>query len=95
MSERPKPMLDYSSTAEEQRREEQEQRERQEALNTYNESTFGEPHPFAGPLLRWFVGALIITAAVLWLPRLPGRILALLVALVFVIRERWLYDRPR
>ena len=43
--DRPKIQLDYSSPAEEKKREDQHEQDRREKIETYNEATFGAKHP--------------------------------------------------
>ena len=50
MQREPRPTLDYSSPAEELRREQAVKIERREALERYNESTFGERRPIASAI---------------------------------------------
>ena len=47
MRKGPKTTLDYSCPATEDKPE-----DRQKAVGDYNESTYGERHPFAGPFFR-------------------------------------------
>lgn len=59
MDDRPPTPLEYSSLAEEQKRHEERARERREALDNYNESTFGERHPYRNAFIRaaiWIAG---------------------------------------
>jgi hypothetical protein len=87
MQREPKPTLDYSSPAQEQRRERTAEAERREGIDSYNESTFGERRPIAAAFLR--ITAFVAIAAVLvWiLPRRTGRLVASLLAVVFAVWE--------
>ena len=55
MNDREPIPLEYSSVAEEQKREEESRRERREALADYNESTFGERHPYRNAFIVAYV----------------------------------------
>lgn len=52
MDDRPPIPLEYSSVAEDQKRQEEREHERREALDEYNESTFGERHPHRNAFIR-------------------------------------------
>ncbi|HSZ55748.1 MAG TPA: hypothetical protein VK797_08815 [Tepidisphaeraceae bacterium] len=84
-------VLDYSSEAEEQKAEEQREAERRKAVGDYNESTFGERHPFGSPFLRLGVFAVIISLMIFLLPKPIGRPLALITTIAFVIWQRVRY----
>ena len=56
MDEPPKIQLDYSSPEEEQAREKRLEDARREALDNYNESTYGVRHPFAN-VFMWIAVA--------------------------------------
>jgi hypothetical protein len=88
-----KPILDYSSPASEQAREEETENQRKRAIETYNESTFGERKPIASLFLRTAVLCLVLVILIFFLPRDIGRPLAWLAAIAFVIwdaQEKWL-----
>ena len=79
MQRNPRPTLDYSSPAEEQRREQGAETERREAIERYNESSFGEPRPIASAFLRRGVFIVVAIVLVFVLPRRAVRpVLALL-----------------
>lgn len=91
--EHPRPILNYSSPAEEHRREQEREAERREAIELYNESTFGERRPIASAFLR-IVAMSALVALTLWVfPRGVGRALAWVIVLVFVVwqvrRDGW------
>jgi len=87
MRRKPEPILDYSSLAEEQRRERTAEEERREAIERYNESTLGERRPIARVFVRAviFVGIAVVVANVL--PRWPARLVISLVAVAFALWE--------
>ena len=88
MQREPKRILDYSSPAEEQRRERAAEDERREAIERYNESTFGERRPIASAFLRIAV-FVAIAAVLIWiLPRRAGRLVVSLLAIAFAVWER-------
>jgi hypothetical protein len=81
------PILDYSSPADEQRRERAVEDDRRERVEDYNESTFGERRPITSAVLR--VGVFVAIAAALeyFLPRTAGRLIVLLLAVAFAAWE--------
>ncbi len=87
MQPEPKPTLDYSSPAEEQRRERTAEDERREAIERYNESTFGERRPIASAFLRIAVFVAIAAVLIWFLPRRSGRLVASLLLVVFAVWE--------
>ena len=87
MQREPKPTLDYSSPAEERRRERSAEDERREAIERYNESTYGERRPIAAAFLRIAV-FVIITGVLVWiLPRRMDRLVVSLLAIAFAVWE--------
>jgi hypothetical protein len=88
-----KPTLDYSSPAEEQRRERTAEDERREVIERYNESTFGERRPITSPFLRIAIFVAIAAVLVYLLPRRTGRLVASLLFVVFAVwdwrKEGW------
>ena len=84
--------LDYSSPAEEQAREAEHEARRRQALDDYNESTFGEPHPYLGPLKRFTIFALLMAPIIWFLPNWLARPVSWLAGVAFVIWERWRYE---
>jgi Flp pilus assembly protein TadB len=81
----PKPTLDYSSHAEEKRREQAAADERRESVENYNESTFGERRPIASVFLRVAI-ILAIAAVLFWLlPRRTARLIAILLIIAFAV----------
>jgi hypothetical protein len=85
--DRPNTILDYSSTADEQRREREAEDKRREALELYNESTFGERRPIASTFLRLAAVAVLACLIVLFLPRRLARPLGSLAIVAFVLWE--------
>lgn len=65
----PRPVLDYSSPAEERRRDRVAEDERREKVWSYNESTFGERRPIAAAFGRLAVVMVVAALGVLLLPR--------------------------
>jgi hypothetical protein len=92
MQREPKPTLDYSSPAEERRRERTAEDERREGIERYNESTFGERRPVAAAFLRFAVCVGIAAVLVLILPRRIGRLVVSIFAVVFAVWE-WRKER--
>jgi hypothetical protein len=84
--------LDYSSPAQEQARGAEQEAKRRQALDDYNESTFGEPHPYLGPLKRIAILFLVIAPIMWFLPRRLARPFGLLAVVAFIIWERWRYE---
>ena len=82
-----KPTLDYSSPAEEQRREQAAENERREGIERYNESTFGERRPIAAAFLRIAVFVAIAAVLALILPRRTGRLVVSVLAVAFAAWE--------
>jgi hypothetical protein len=87
MQRKPNPILDYSSPAEEQRREQNAEDERRDAIERYNESTFAERRPIASAFLR--IAVFVAIAAVLsyFLPRRTSRLVVSLLAIGFAVWE--------
>src|SRR5437868_4061781 len=67
--DRPPPVLDYSSPAEEQQRDRAAEDERREKVLTYNESTFGEGRPIAAAFGRLAVFMTVAALGIWLLPR--------------------------
>jgi hypothetical protein len=65
----------------ERARERQYERNRRRAIEDYNQATFGQRRPFAGPFLRLFEVSAVCTACVLVLPS-PMDFWAMLASLV-------------
>jgi hypothetical protein len=82
-----RPTLDYSSPAEEHRREQAAETERREAIERYNESTFGEPRPIASAFLRRGVFIAVGVVLVFVLPRRAVRPVTLLLAIALMLWE--------
>jgi hypothetical protein len=82
--------LDYSSPAQEHRRERQLEDERREALGNYNEATYGERHPFS--VWRFLVFCLAISLLIVFLPRWVGRLVAFLGPIAYCVYE-WIRCR--
>lgn len=62
--------LDYSSPVEERKREQSSEDERRTAIENYNQSTYGERHPFfRGPIARCLLYLLILCLMAAVLPR--------------------------
>jgi len=87
MQREPRPTLDYSSPAEEHRREQAAAAERREAIENYNESTFGEPRPVASAFLRRAVFIAVGVVLVFVLPRGAVRPVVLLLAIALALWE--------
>ena len=87
MQREPKPILDYSSPGEEQRRERTAEEERLEAVRRYNESTFGERRPIASAFLRIAVVVAVALVLAYFLPRRAGRVVASLLFVAFALWE--------
>ena len=93
MQRKREPILDYSSAAEEQRREQAAENERREGIERYNESTFGERRPIAAAFLRIAVFVAIALMLVLMLPRRISGLIVSVLAVGFAVwewrREGW------
>jgi hypothetical protein len=63
-----KPIPDYSSPAQERAREQAAEDARRQAIENYNESTFGEPHPIASTFSIIAILVTLIAALFLFLP---------------------------
>src|SRR5688500_18081758 len=87
MQREPKPILDYSSSGEEQRQDRTAEEERREAVKRYNESTFGERRPIASAFLRIAVVVAIALVLAFFLPRRVGRVVASLLFVLFAVWE--------
>ena len=87
MQQEPESTLDYSSPAEERRREVTAEDARREGIERYNESTVGERRPIASSLLRIAVFAAVAAVLLLVLPRRAGRLVTSLLLVVFVVWE--------
>jgi hypothetical protein len=85
--DRPTPILDYSSTADEHRREHEAEDKRREALELYNESTFGERRPIASTFLRLAVVAVLGCLIVWLLPRRVAKPLGSLAVVAYIVWE--------
>jgi hypothetical protein len=85
--ERPKPVVDYSSPAEERTRGRKAEDERREAIERYNESTFGERRPIASAFLTLAVFVVVVSAVSWFLPPKVGRPLAWVTVMAFVVWE--------
>ena len=87
MQRKREPILDYSSPAEEQRREQAAANDRREGIERYNESTFGERRPIASAFVR--VAILVGIAVVLayFLPRRAARLVMALLVVAFALWE--------
>jgi hypothetical protein len=70
-----KPILDYSSPAQEQERERDKEDLRQKAIENYNESTFGERRPIRSGFARFAVMSAVGVLIILLLPRAVARVL--------------------
>lgn len=80
--------LEYSSEAEEHKREQQAEADRRNAIADYNQATFGERTLFAGTFLRLAITFVVIALLVFLLPRWIGKPLALLAGALFWVWER-------
>jgi hypothetical protein len=87
MADRPKIQLDYSSLADEGERGGQPEDARRKAVADYDESTFGERHPFAYPLLRWAVFVVVTALLACVLPAWLIRPMIFVAAVVFGLIE--------
>ena len=87
MQRESKPTLDYSSPAEEQQRERTAEIERREAIERYNESTFGERRPIAAAFLRVTIFVAIAAVLVWILPRRTGWPVVSVLAVPFAVWE--------
>jgi len=76
--------LEYSSPA----REGQQEVERREALENYNESTFGERRPVAGAFVRFAIFAAILVPLAFLLPRGPFYLVSIPLSLAFAFWEK-------
>jgi hypothetical protein len=63
-----KRILDYSSSEQERGRERLAEDERRQAIENYNESTFGEPHPVASAVSRIAVLTAVVVGLFVMLP---------------------------
>lgn len=86
MRRNPRPTIDYSSPAEEHRREEAAEAERREKLEEYNESTYGEPRPIVSAFLR---RAVIVGIAVVLMFVLPRRAIRPVLFLLAIALGLW------
>jgi hypothetical protein len=79
--------LQYSSVAEEQNREKQAEAARRAALENYNESTFGQRHPFAiwPTLLVMAIGCVMVFV----LPRWAARPAVMAIAFAYFVWDRF------
>jgi hypothetical protein len=93
--ENPKPILDYSSQADEQKRDEAEERQRREGLENYAEATFGERRPIAMSFFRIVVFAAVIALIFLVFPRKVGMLIAALATLASVALQVRRSEWPR
>ena len=82
--------LDYSSLAEEHRRELDFENERRKRLGDYNEATFGERRPVLYQFLRFTVVVTIGALMIWFLPRRVGYPLALVATAGLAIWARLL-----
>jgi hypothetical protein len=80
-------MLDYSSPAEEQRRERAAEEERREAIERYNESTLGEGRPIAWVFVRVVILVGIAVVVAYFLPRWAARLVISLLAVALALWE--------
>ena len=87
MQREPKPTLDYSALAEEQRRERTAEHERREAIERYNESTFGERRPIVSAFVRIALFVAIAAVLISILPRHIGRLIVAVLAIGFAVWE--------
>jgi hypothetical protein len=85
--ERRRTALDDSSPAEEQQRERKKEDDRRDAIERYNESTFGERRPIASAFLR--IAAIVALAFLMhwFLPRNVARTLAAITIVAFAFWE--------
>jgi hypothetical protein len=81
------PTLDYSSPAEEHRREQAAEIERREAIERYNSGTFGEARPIASALLRRGIFVAAGVVLVLVLPHYAARLGISLLAIALALLE--------
>ncbi len=81
------PILNYSSSAEEQKRERSAEEERREAVRRYNEGTFGERRPIAFAFLRLAIFLALLSTVIIFLPRSVGRVLGALTTVAYVAWE--------
>ena len=92
MDDPPKIRLDYSSPAQEKKRETQEEDDRRAGIENYNLSTFGEKHPFTSGFL-----GLMLLVALAWPAAifLPGRVadLVIIIAGVLWLAVQWRRSR--
>ena len=87
MEQEPKPILNYSSPAEEQQRAQAAEGERREAIKRYNESTFGERRPVASVFLRLALLFAVVAALTYFLPKWPALAVTLVLLVVFLSWE--------
>ena len=87
MEQENRPTLDYSSPAEEQRREQVAEIERREAIERYNDSTFGERRPIASAFLRRAILVVIAVGLACILPRRTGRLVVSILAVALAAWE--------
>jgi hypothetical protein len=92
MGDRPKIQIDYSSPDEEQAREKKLEDERREALENYNDSTYGERHPFLSPFVWFAVMAAVLGVIFYLFPRSIARPLTFC-TIVLVTLVRHMLDR--
>ena len=81
----PRRILDYSSPAEEQRREHSTADERRDGIERYNESTFGERRPIASAFVRIAVFGAVAAVLVCILPRRAGWWAAFVLLVAFAV----------
>jgi len=100
--EAPKPILDYSSPAQERARQQTAEGEHRQAIGRYNESTFGERRPIGFAFLRIMLLCVVASSMAIFLPRSIGRTFAGLTVTIFLVWEvkktglqtRWSLRQP-
>lgn len=95
--EQPRNILDYSSPAEEHRRQQSAEDQRREALELYNLATEGERRPIASTFLRYGIFLVIMIVLAFLLPRRAFRWISVLGVIALAFWEgygRWGNGRP-
>ena len=82
-----KPIIDYSSPAIERSRAHSAENERRQAIETYNESSLGEPRPIASAFLRIALPAAALTFNIFLLPKSISDPLTDILIIVYLVWE--------
>jgi 4-hydroxybenzoate polyprenyltransferase len=89
MNDPPKIRLDYSSPAQETKREAQKEDDRRAGIEDYNVSTFGEKRPFTSGFLGLILLVALAWPAAIFLPRRVAD-LVMLIAVALWLGVQWM-----